>query len=161
MSLKPIFPVPLLLAVLVLSLAAGWALARQPDDGLPILRKAPVQAADPGPKATEYQGAAPGQNDPLARSYETAPPMIPHAVDDYLPITTRNECLNCHLNPAKAITEKRVTALPRSHFQDREGKDRAGALKSVGDIYFGFYNCSMCHAPQANAPALVDNLQRR
>ena len=144
---------------LVLTLClTGWAFAQkkptpQPDG----LRTAPLMGTNAKVVKTTYEGEAPGENRTLERSYHTAPPMIPHTVEDYLPITTRNECLKCHLNPPKALIKQSITVVPDSHFVNREGKDIGGTIATQRNIYAGFWNCSMCHAPQADAKPLVGN----
>ena len=60
----------------------------------------------------EWKAEAPGANAVLERSFENAPPLIPHNLDDMLPITTDNNmCLSCHIlifeccNPVFVIME--------------------------------------------------------
>ena len=49
------------------------------------------------PPPIEFPKAPPGQAKRLARSYENAPPLIPHSVKGLLPITKdNNACLGCH-----------------------------------------------------------------
>lgn len=108
---------------------------------------------------TNYTGQAPGENKVLVRSYDSAPPMIPHNVDDYLPIGLRNECLNCHKDPPKVWQARGIKAIPPSHFANKRAKtDTSGGFASVRKVYGGFYNCSMCHTPQTDAPLLVKNV---
>ena len=41
-----------------------------------------------------YVGGAPGKNENIDRSFENAPPLIPHTVKGFFPITTtKNICL--------------------------------------------------------------------
>lgn len=154
---------PLLLAAATL-ICGGWAIAKKPTKAPDPtgLRTVPVTSDKNTvvPK-TAFVGDKPGENRNYERSYHTAPPMIPHTVDIYLPITTRNECLKCHLNPPRDLVKKQIPVVPKSHFMDRNGKDVGGKLASVRNIYAGFWNCSMCHAPQADAKPLVDNAFKR
>ena len=141
------------------------------------LRKADVfkeNAVKPAP--IEYTKAAPGAAKRFDRSYENAPPLIPHSVEGLLPITKNNNaCLGCHMpNVAKSMG---ATPIPESHFVNfrpitklakdgsiiKEGKK----IKNTSDIkvvahkqkqlYQGRYNCSQCHVPQANVKPLVKN----
>ena len=47
--------------------------------------------------AIAWKGDSPGSNELFERSYENAPPLIPHSLDGLLPITIEsNACLSCH-----------------------------------------------------------------
>lgn len=154
----------LTVALLGLALGGGWVAAKPGPGGISPdtlgLTDLPAGAQTPQQPTTDYDGADPGTNRKVPRSYDTAPPMIPHQVEDYLPITTRNECLNCHVNPPKAMVEAKITVVPDSHYVDREGEDRATTPGSVRSVSLRFYQCSMCHAPQADAPVLKGNTFR-
>lgn len=104
------------------------------------------------------------------RSFENAPPMIPHTLEGFVPIKTGvNTCLACHL-PAVAAALK-ATAMPKSHFTDyRPAVVEEGGLykvdaeegqvvsKDMGAKYnLARYNCTQCHVPQANATVFIDN----
>jgi len=130
-------------------------------------------------KAT-YTKAAPGTSKRFDRAYENAPPMIPHSVEGLLPITkSNNACLCCHLpDVAKSMG---ATPIPPSHFTDfrpktvmkgndvvKEGKVvgkdigntsdiKLAKYKKLNHLYEGRYNCSQCHAPQAQIKPLVKN----
>jgi len=130
-------------------------------------------------KAT-YTKAAPGTSKRFDRAYENAPPMIPHSVEGLLPITkSNNACLGCHLpDVAKSMG---ATPIPPSHFTDfrpqtvmkgnevvKEGKVvgkdigntsdiKLAKYKKLNHLYEGRYNCSQCHAPQAQIKPLVKN----
>ncbi len=132
------------------------------------------------PVEAKYTTAAPGTSKRFDRAFENAPPMIPHSVDGLLPITKgNNACLGCHL-PDVAPSMK-ATPIPPSHFTDfrptttmkgskvvKEGKVLGKNLGNTSDIklakakklnhlYQGRYNCSQCHAPQAEIKPLVKN----
>jgi len=124
----------------------------------------------------KYDAPAPGAAKKIERSYDNAPPLIPHSVDGLLPITTKNNaCLGCHMpNVAKSMG---ATPIPPSHFVNFRPKtkvDKKGrivkegkAVKNTTDIkvvehkqktlYQGRFNCSQCHVPQSNAKLLVKN----
>ncbi len=150
------------LALALALLGVGWADAKPkgptPDSKLGLL-DAPAGAQKDLP-APQTEGSTPGQNDKLQRSYSDAPPMIPHAVDEYLPITTRNECINCHVNPPKAMIEAHISVVPDSHYVGRETSVAGAPPASVRSVDRRFYQCSMCHAAQTDAPTLKGNTFR-
>jgi cytochrome c-type protein NapB len=106
----------------------------------------------PTPPAVKANDSNPGEGPLLPRPYIIAPPRIPHAVADFLPITQKqNACLDCH-----AVKEKKQgdpTPIPPSHYTDyRNAPDR------VGDQVVGTrYVCVSCHAVKTDAPNLVGN----
>ncbi len=132
------------------------------------------------PVEAKYTTAAPGTSKRFDRAFENAPPMIPHSVDGLLPITKgNNACLGCHL-PDVAASMK-ATPIPPSHFTNfrpttvmkgskvvKEGKVlgkdmgntsdiKLAKAKKLNHLYQGRYNCSQCHAPQAQIKPLVKN----
>ncbi len=131
------------------------------------------------PAMADYSAPAPGTSKRFERAYDNAPPMIPHSVDGLLPITKgNNACLGCHMpDVAPAMG---ATPIPASHFANfrpdtalddrgkilKEGQavDNTGDFKMIvkktDHLYKGRYNCSQCHAPQANiAPAVANNFK--
>jgi len=110
----------------------------------------------PTPPAVKANDSNPGEGPLLPRFYAIAPPRIPHAVADFLPITQKqNACLDCH-----AVKEKKQgdpTPIPASHYTDyRNAPDR------VGDQVAGArYVCVSCHVVKTDAPNLVGNRFRR
>ncbi|NPA60715.1 MAG: nitrate reductase cytochrome c-type subunit [Epsilonproteobacteria bacterium] len=132
------------------------------------------------PVEFSYSKDAPGTSKRIERAYMNAPPMIPHSVDGLLPITRENnQCLSCHMpEVAKSMG---ATPIPPSHFINfrpdtkmkdgkviKEGKVVGEDIKNTSDIklakvkklnglYQGRFNCSQCHAPQANVKPLVEN----
>ncbi len=152
------------------------------DETVLGLRKGTLFKEDVAPKDIKYDRPAPGTAPRFERAYVNAPPMIPHSVEGLLPITQdNNQCLGCHMpNVAKSVG---ATPIPASHFTNyrpttvlkggelvKEGKTVGmhGQLGNVGDIklakakklnhlYQGRFNCSQCHAPQANVKPIVGN----
>ncbi len=117
-----------------------------------------------------YSTSMPGTNVNIDRSFENAPPMIPHIVDAFVPITSSaNACLTCHL-PVVAAALK-TTAMPSSHFTsyrpeliEENGLIKVNAAegqviaKDLGGTYsLARYNCTQCHVPQAVATVSVGN----
>jgi len=111
---------------------------------------------DPSPSTFEYPTAEAGKSDRISKSYHTAPPMVPHTVEEYLPITMENnECMECHDKP-KLIDRKYVKgkklAMPEDHyggFGGRGDKDEPSGAR---------YTCTQCHAPTSDAQPLVENI---
>ena len=152
------------------------------DETVLGLRKGTLFKEDVAPKDIKYDRPAPGTSARFERAYVNAPPMIPHSVEGLLPITKdNNQCLGCHMpDVAKGVG---ATPIPPSHFTNyrpttvlkggelvKEGKTVGmhGQLGNVGDIklakakklnhlYPGRFNCSQCHAPQADVKPIVGN----
>lgn len=124
---------------------------------------------------TTYSKTAAGASTKIARSFENAPPMIPHDVEGMLPITiSNNSCTGCHA-PEVAMAVG-ATAIPKSHFTDfrpttslaNDGKitkngtsvtntsDFKTGSKSLNTLSGTRFNCSQCHAPQSEGE-LVGN----
>ncbi len=128
------------------------------------------------PPPVKYTEAAPGSAKRFDRAYENAPPMIPHSVDGLLPITKNNNaCLGCHM--PDVASSMGATPIPPSHFRnfrpvtklgpDGEVLKEGHAVENTSDIkmvvrkqdtlYQGRFNCSQCHAPQAEVQPPVKN----
>jgi cytochrome c-type protein NapB len=143
-----------ILASLLLVLAAGCATFAIDDSNF-SLRKGDV-FEQPTPVAFDFRegDAGKGLIPPLAGS--GIPPMISHAIDDFLPITvSSNTCVTCHGKPnaiGKAAARGEPSPAPASHFV--KGADGALAVSGVN------YNCTSCHAPQAGVKPLVVNTSR-
>lgn len=118
----------------------------------------------------EYTAGPAGTVGNWERSFENAPPMVPHTMEGFVPIKAGvNACLACHL-PAVAAALK-ATAMPKSHFTDyRPAVVEEGGLykvdaeegqvvsKDLGANYnLARYNCTQCHAAQSNATIFIDN----
>ncbi len=156
---------------------------KEVDETVLGLRKTSLFSEDNvAPPKVKEDRPAPGAAPRFERAYVNAPPMIPHSVEGLLPITKdNNQCLSCHMpDVAKGVG---ATPIPPSHFIDyrpttvykngelvKEGKvvGLKGDIGNVGDIklakkkklnhlYAGRYNCSQCHAPQANVKTAVAN----
>jgi len=132
--------------------------------------------ANPTPSGFAYSKAQPGSGKKFKRSFQDAPPLIPHSVDGMLPITQNNNaCIGCHMpNVAKSV---HATPIPPTHFTNyrpdtkvsngkivKEGKVVANTtdvkvakFKKLNHLYQGRFNCSQCHVPQANIKPLVAN----
>ena len=117
----------------------------------------------------EYSTNAPGTSTRIDRSFENAPPMIPHSTDGLIPITKDNNmCIGCHMPAvAKALN---ATSIPISHLTDYRpevklttGKVDVAASKEVvekdldGKLNMARYNCTQCHVSQANIDVVIQN----
>lgn len=102
-----------------------------------------------------YRMAPAGSGERLERSFQDAPPLIPHSVEGLLPIKVgSNNCVACHMPPAAAAVK--APSVPTSHMTDlRTGKDLAGKLSNAR------FNCTQCHAPQAEIDPVVANTFER
>jgi len=119
----------------------------------------------------EYSKIRGGESEKIQRSFENAPPLIPHRVGGFLPITADdNRCLLCHM-PDKAA-EFNATPLPKTHFTSyrpkivyRDGKYIVDANQEENEIvetdldHFNaaMFNCSQCHVPQAEVTVEIPN----
>lgn len=82
-------------------------------------------------------------------NWEKQPPLIPHPIDHYSIDLRQNGCLKCH-SPATFETAK-APVITESHFYDRDGNKLDGLAPRR-------YFCTLCHAPQAGAMPLVENV---
>ncbi|PID47912.1 MAG: nitrate reductase [Proteobacteria bacterium] len=125
--------------------------------------------------SVEYSSKAPGESIRIKRSYENAPPLIPHSVEDFLPIKKdSNMCLECHA-PAYAKDAGAIPT-PKSHLvsyrpitslKDGVMQKNGSNFKNTSDIQTKAhkrsgvsadrFNCSLCHVPQSNNKPLVKN----
>lgn len=99
---------------------------------------------------TSYSTVSAGESKMIQRSFENAPPMIPHDVEGMLDMTKdSNACTGCHLpEVAEAV---KATPIPKSHFFDMRTQ------KVLTEMSQARYNCSACHAPQSANEPLVKN----
>jgi len=118
----------------------------------------------------QYSDKAPGTAETMERSFENAPPLIPHSTEGLVPIKKdANMCISCHM-PAVAAAMK-ATPIPASHFTDyrpkvkeKNGKYAVDAkegevyAESLGDkLSQTRFNCTQCHVPQAKIDPWVQN----
>jgi cytochrome c-type protein NapB len=106
----------------------------------------------PTPEPFSYGGS--GEALPVA--FAGAPPQIPHAIDNYLPLTTdSNQCMGCHDQPTMIGRKAKgmPTPMPQSHYTDlRRAPDKV-SKKVIGSRFV----CTQCHVPQADVSPLVEN----
>jgi len=115
------------------------------------IREAGVEKGSQNLAKIEYTSAAPvpGQVKAFNKSFNDAPPMIPHSVNGMTPIKIgQNQCIGCHMpQTAKSMG---ITAIPKSHF-------KSGFSNAEGKLAGSRYNCTQCHAPQATLDPVVEN----
>ena len=104
------------------------------------------------PPPVSWNDAYPGEAPLPVPAHPEMPPVIPHAVADFLPVELdANFCIGCH-----AIDEKEEgdpTPIPESHSVDyRNAPDR-----TQDEIVGARYYCLSCHVAQSEAEPLVDN----
>ena len=106
----------------------------------------------PNPAGFAWNAKSPGDNQRLPRAYPIAPPRIPHAIADFVPITLRaNACLDCHALDAGADAPE----LPESHRTDLRNAPGVVGTGVDGALYL----CLSCHDPTSDAkPARMSRL---
>ena len=94
---------------------------------------------------------AAGESKRYDRSFENAPPLIPHDLEGLIPITADNNmCVSCHM--PEVAKDVGATPIPNSHlYSIRNKKDLEGKLSDDR------FNCTTCHVPQANVEAKFKN----
>ena len=94
---------------------------------------------------------AAGEAQRYDRSFENAPPLIPHDLEGLIPITADNNmCVSCHM--PEVAKDVGATPIPKSHlYSIRNKKDLEGKLSDDR------FNCTTCHVPQANVEAKFKN----
>ncbi|MBI3372222.1 MAG: nitrate reductase cytochrome c-type subunit [Betaproteobacteria bacterium] len=138
----------ILLAILGLILSQP-ALAQQGTSRVQTLRGADAAATDQAPPERSYTGKSPGSQKPVARTFSTQPPVIPHAIEGFDEVTLQNNpCLACH--GPENYKNVRAPKVADSHFKDRDGK-------MLAEVSAARYQCRSCHVPQADAKPLVGN----
>ncbi|MEN8225220.1 MAG: nitrate reductase cytochrome c-type subunit [Bacteroidota bacterium] len=118
----------------------------------------------------EYSKVRSGESETFDRSFENAPPLIPHRVGGFLPIKVAdNKCLRCHM-PDKA-PEFDAIPLPKTHFTsyrplvvEEDGIYRVDAVEGevveldLEHFNKAMFNCSQCHVPQTEVTVEISNV---
>ncbi len=108
------------------------------------------------PNAFAFSDIRAGKSTMIPVPYSTLPPMVPHTIERYLPITAEvNDCTDCHdrqnkIGKTEQRTGKRIP-MPLSHYGGFKGK---GDKEEVSGSHF---TCTLCHVPQSGAEPLVIN----
>lgn len=162
--------ISLLVCLVLLTISCGKGKHEVIDENTLGIIVADVKSEETNLKEKALYGEAiPGSAEKIDRSFENAPPMIPHTTDGFLPIKMEsNICLTCHL-PEVAVTVGAIE-VPETHFTSLRPKmiEVDGVLKfeNEGEIYIeetgelnaSYFNCSQCHAPQTNVTIDIENL---
>jgi len=136
------------------------------------LRKTDLYSEDSTSAAkTEYRTGSAGTSQRINRAFQDAPPMIPHDVSGFLPITKgNNACVGCHA--PEVAPAMGATPLPASHFLDMRPKHNFDGklftksidnyknetdVKKLTHLSQARFNCSQCHAPQSQGNLAVEN----
>ncbi len=120
---------------------------------LHFLRGTDVAAADQAPVEKHYAQRAPDADMTalIPRTYKGQPPLIPHEVEKYLPITVEeNDCLDCHISDD--FKGRKMPRMGDSHFSKTE-TEPDGSPK----VNMSRWQCNSCHVAQVDAPPLVEN----
>ena len=95
------------------------------------------------PRPFEFEDGAKTERPPEGSGM---PVMISHTIDDDLPITAeKNGCIRCHTATGKKV--RGAPPVPVSHVAQGDKPTVAGKR----------WNCTACHAPQADVKPLVAN----
>jgi len=154
--MKPIVSKPARIGALTLAIslaATAYAADDQsiPDDTLGLSKTSVYDV--PAPEIVVYSDKSVGTVGRRApRSYPTAPPMIPHTIQDMVPITREsNLCRDCHAQPGligARLEPGMPVPVPKSHYVNFKR----------GQLHQGRHTCTQCHAPQADVKLLVDSM---
>ena len=102
----------------------------------------------PEPEAAAPDASEPGEGDTIPRAFQGAPPAIPHAIGDFLPITQEeNMCLMCHTDPDMG------PVVSEPHYVDL--RNAPGTVRD--EIAGARQICVSCHVPLTDAQPLVEN----
>jgi cytochrome c-type protein NapB len=116
------------------------------------MRGADVMAPDRAPAVKSYAEKMPGVGQPalISRTFIGQPPMVPHTVEKYVPLTMEeNACLECHITDE--LRGQKVPKVGESHFSKTlKRKDGSPAVS------MDRFQCDSCHVPQVDAKELVD-----
>lgn len=130
---------------------------------------------DVKPELTTYSKQSPGTSNKIKRSFQDAPPMIPHDTEGMLPITTNdNQCIMCHMPQSAKDMGLKATPIPVSHFTDfrphhkldgeifekvTDDMKNETSIKKLDTLSNARFNCSACHAPQSKGELIKSNFK--
>lgn len=117
------------------------------------MRGAEVTAPDRAPEIKAYAGKVPGVGQPqlITRTFVGQPPLVPHTIEQYVPLTMEeNACMECH--QTAEIRGQKIPQIGQSHFS-ATAKNKAGKPA----LEMSRFQCDSCHVPQVDAQPLVDS----
>jgi len=131
--------------------AAPAPAAAIPDSSLGLARGSVFAVLAPPVVAEE--DSTPGEKGLRPRPYPGAPPVVPHGIQGFLPITPKdNACLACH-GEAKVKKAGEPTPLPPSHYTDYSRRPPVPGEKMAGSRWI----CVSCHVQQTDAKPIMGN----
>ena len=137
----------LTVAALFFALAAApsfWAAAQEAEFADPFRRGTNIPSSPIPPRM-----APPVDDDRRqVRNYPEQPPVIPHDIRGYAVTRDANKCMACHSR--RRAPEAGAPMVSVSHFMNRD-------FIVLTQISPRRYFCTQCHAPQVDAPPLVEN----
>lgn len=141
---------PGLTSVLLAAFVLGsWVNGAGAEGSVQTLRGADAATADQAPAEKTLVGKRPGRQQPIQRTFEGQPPLIPHALQNFDEITfADNQCLSCH--DEANFEKKAAPMIGKSHFDPAVNTT---PHKVDNSRWF----CMQCHVPQYDAPPLVVN----
>lgn len=99
----------------------------------------------------QYSSHLAGTSTTLNRSYENAPPLIPHAIEGFDTISKdKNRCIGCH--ESKQALSLGAVPISKTHYVNFSTKKLSKKVSPQR------YLCTSCHIPQSDAPMLRENL---
>lgn len=132
-------------------LVAGPPAKPVPDRNLGLSKTSVFEV--PAPPAFQNEASAPGEKPLPKRINREYPPVIPHGLEDSLPITrSSNLCVDCHA-VAGPKQKGEATPIPASHYVDLRRAPEAKGKQVAGARYV----CISCHVPRTDAPQLQGN----
>jgi nitrate reductase (cytochrome), electron transfer subunit len=140
------------LAIVTL-LASLIGCASTSTSGPTPMRAAEVTAPDRAPEIKAYREKVPGVGQPklISRTFVGQPPMVPHTVEQYVPLTIEeNACMECHLT--EEIRGQKIPQIGTSHLS-KTAKTKAGKPA----LEMSRFQCDSCHVPQVGAKELVES----
>ncbi|CAK8715886.1 MAG: periplasmic nitrate reductase subunit NapB [Candidatus Electronema aureum] len=114
------------------------------DETLKSLRKNPITGPEDPPVDVDWKT----KDTKVPRTFIHQPPVIPHNIEGFEidPKFNDNDCLNCH-----GVEGSGAPKPFKTHYMDRDGK----VTETIAARWF---NCTQCHAGQADVPPLVENV---
>jgi len=129
------------------------------EDDLGLSKTSVFETPDPIVPSTTAND--PGENATQAAYFSESPPVIPHRIEEFLPIRIdENLCMECHDAPdriGETLEEGEAVPAPASHYTDLRNKPDEVTQTMIG----ARFTCTHCHAPQADVDPLVANTYRQ
>ncbi len=140
------------LGAFIRGVTADQASAQRPIPDRELgLRKTTV-TDDRVPPVFVFTEQAPGEGQRLERAFEGTPPLIPHTVDGFVPITREdNFCAVCHATGG--TDPEGPPQVPQSHLID--WRAAPGVVRD--SIAGARWVCTSCHVVQSDAEPIVNS----